>query len=119
MNVALHKAITIRIKIFETNQNGRHAGRFSPSTLQMKTLNISGVYSAKFFIFSTNVALYWAIIILTLIMKKSKWLPCGPIFSVIPHKKSVNISEPVTWIDFIFGTNVALHRAINIFSKNY
>ena len=37
----------------------------------------------------------------------------------MPHKKSVNISEPITVIDFIFGTNIALHRAINIFSQNF
>ena len=37
----------------------------------------------------------------------------------IPHKKSVNISEPIMGIDFIFGTNIALHRAINIFSQNF
>ena len=46
MNVALDRAITIRINNFETNQNGRHAGRFSPSALQMKSIKYVGTYSA-------------------------------------------------------------------------
>ena len=72
MNVALHRAITIRINNFETNQNGRHAGRFSPTTLQIKTLNISEPIGRIYFIFGTNVALHRAINILTLIVKISK-----------------------------------------------
>ena len=55
-------------------------------------------------------------------MKKSKMTAMRANFlhPVGLHKKSVNISEPIAWIDFIFsGTNVALHRALNIFSRNF
>ena len=55
MNVALHRAITIPIKNFEINENGRHAGRFSPSALQMKTLNISEPIRRIYFIFGNKM----------------------------------------------------------------
>ena len=71
MNVAFHRAIPIHIIKFETNENGRRAGRFSPSTLQMKTLNISEPTRRIYFIFGTNVALHRAINILTLIIEKN------------------------------------------------
>ena len=33
----------------------------------------------------------------------------GQLSPAIPHKTGVNISEPITQIDFIFGRNVACH----------
>ena len=90
MNVALHMAVTIRINNFETNQNGHHVGRFSPSALQMKTLIISEPIRRIYFICDTNVTLHRAINILIKNLKKNpKWPPSGHIYSLRPVTESI------------------------------
>ena len=63
--------------------------------------------------FGPNIALY----LLKILKKIQNGCHAGQFSQSIPHKKSLNISEPIRWIDFNFGTNIVLHRAIYILSQ--
>ena len=104
MNVALDRAITIPINNFEKNPKWPPYGHIYSLCPANENINYLGSYSANFyFIFSTNVALHRAINSLTLIIKKiQNGCHSGQFFPSNPVKKSVTISETITWIDFIF-----------------
>ena len=119
-NIALHRAINNLIDNYEKIQNGRHAGRFSPFTLRMKTLNISEPIWQIYFIFVMNVALHRAITICIKSFEKiQNGHHAGTFTSSAPQMKTLNISDPIVQICFISGPNIALQTPINILSKNF
>ena len=114
-NIVLHRAINNFITNFEKIQNGHHAGRFSHSAPQMKTLNISEPIVRIYFIFGPNIVLHRAINnLIKNIGKIQNGHHAGRFSPSAPRLKTLLISESIWQIYFIFVKNVDLPRAITI-----